>query len=88
MPLSMQRDVKEFFGNFKNACDTADALLFEAGKSELIDAACLRAKVGRLTSNALYLHHSAILSLEHKRTRNPGWFLDGVAWRASPGHAG
>ena len=64
MPLSMQRDIKEFFGNYKSACEAADTLLFEAGKSELIDAACLRAKVGRLTSNALYLHRSAISSLE------------------------
>ena len=64
MPLSMQRDIKEFFGNYKSACEAADTLLFEAGNSELVDAACLRAKVGRLTSNALYLHRSAILSLE------------------------
>ena len=64
MPLSLQRDIKEFFGNYKNACEEADALLFEAGNSELIDAACLRAKIGRLTSNALYLHRSAISTLE------------------------
>ena len=64
MPLSMQRDIREFFGNYKNACEAVDALLFEAGNSEMIDAACLRAKIGRLTSNALYLHRSAISSLE------------------------
>jgi len=64
MPLSMQRDIKEFFGTYKSACESADVLLFEAGNSELIDAACLRAKVGRLTSNALYLHRSAISSLK------------------------
>ncbi len=64
MPLSMQRDIKEFFGNYKSACEAADALLFEAGNSELIDAACLRAKVGRLTTNALYVHRSAISSLD------------------------
>lgn len=60
----MQRDIKEFFGGYKNACDSADELLFESGRSELIDAACERATIGRLTSNALYLHRSAISCLE------------------------
>jgi DNA phosphorothioation-associated putative methyltransferase len=64
MPPSMQRDIKEFFGGYKNACDSADALLFESGRSELIDTACQRSSIGRLTSNALYLHRSAIASLE------------------------
>ncbi len=64
MPVSMQRDIKEFFAGYKNACEAADALLFEAGDSEMIDAACQRATLGRLTSNALYLHRSAVSSLE------------------------
>ncbi len=64
MSQSMQRDIKEFFGGYKNACDSADALLFESGRTELIDAACQRSPIGRLTSNALYLHRSAISCLE------------------------
>jgi DNA phosphorothioation-associated putative methyltransferase len=64
LTLRMQRDVKEFFGGYKNACEQADKLLFDAGKAELIDAACLRAEIGRLTSNALYVHRSAVPSLE------------------------
>jgi DNA phosphorothioation-associated putative methyltransferase len=64
MPVGMQRDIKEFFGGYKNACDSADVLLFESGRTELVDAACQRSKIGRLTSNALYLHRSAISSLE------------------------
>ncbi len=64
MPLSMQRDIKEFFGGYKAACESADQLLFEAGETEMIDAACQRATIGRLTSNALYLHRSAVPSLE------------------------
>ncbi|QDV24639.1 DNA phosphorothioation-associated putative methyltransferase [Aureliella helgolandensis] len=64
MPVGMQRDIKEFFGGYKAACDSADALLFEAGESEMIDAACQRATLGRLTTNALYLHRSAVSSLE------------------------
>lgn len=64
MPQSMQRDIKEFFGGYKNACDSADNLLFESGRSELVDTACQRSPIGRLTSNALYLHRSAIACLE------------------------
>lgn len=64
LPTGMQRDIKEFFGGYKTACDSADILLFESGRTELVDAACQRSKIGRLTSNALYLHRSAILSLE------------------------
>jgi DNA phosphorothioation-associated putative methyltransferase len=64
MPVSMQRDIKEFFGGYKAACESGDQLLFEAGESEMIDAACQRATLGRLTSNALYLHRSAVPSLE------------------------
>jgi hypothetical protein len=64
MPVGMQRDIKEFFGSYKSACDSADVLLFDSGRAELVDAACQRSKIGRLTSNALYLHRSAISSLE------------------------
>lgn len=64
LPLSMQRDIKEFFGSYKQACESADILLFESGNSELVDAACQRSKLGRLTSNALYVHRSAVSSLE------------------------
>jgi DNA phosphorothioation-associated putative methyltransferase len=64
LPTGIQRDIKEFFGSYKSACDSADILLFESGRTELVDAACQRSKIGRLTSNALYLHRSAIPSLE------------------------
>jgi len=64
MPLSIQRDIKEFFGGYKNACESADTLLFESGNTELVDAACQRSRIGRLTSNALFLHRSAVPSLE------------------------
>ena len=64
LPRGIQRDIKEFFGGYKSACESADILLFESGRAELIDTACQRSKIGRLTSNALYLHRSAISSLE------------------------
>lgn len=64
LSLSIQRDIKEFFGGYKYACDSADILLFNSGKSELVDAACQQSSIGRLTSNALYIHRSAIGSLD------------------------
>jgi hypothetical protein len=62
--LAIQRDIKEFFGGYKHACDSADILLFNSGKSELVDLACQHSTIGRLTSNALYVHRSAISSLD------------------------
>ncbi|MEO2031649.1 MAG: DNA phosphorothioation-associated putative methyltransferase, partial [Planctomycetaceae bacterium] len=63
LPLRTQRDIKAFFRSYKNACDTADAALFGAGNAEVIDQACIASKIGRLTSNALWLHREAVPSL-------------------------
>lgn len=60
LPKRTQRDIKAFFGSYKNACDAADELLFEAGDANAIDKACTESQVGRLTSNALWLHRDAV----------------------------
>lgn len=60
LPKRTQRDIKAFFGSHKNACETADALLFEAGDSTRVDGACRDSQFGRLTSNALWLHRDAV----------------------------
>lgn len=60
LPTRIQRDITAFFGSYKNACDTADALLFQAGDATKIDRACCESQVGRLTSNALWLHRDAV----------------------------
>ncbi len=64
LPLSIQRDIRAFFGTYKNACQQADDLLFTAGDAEAIDEACKRSPVGKLLPNALYVHQSAMESLE------------------------
>lgn len=64
LPLGLQRDIREFFGTYKRACDEADALLFRAGESEAIDEACRRSPIGKLLPNALYVHRSALPALE------------------------
>ena len=40
---ALQRDIKAFFGDYKNAVASAQALLFQIGNAELITADCLQA---------------------------------------------
>ena len=60
LPLSLQRDVKAFFGAYKHACARANDLLFSLGKPDVVDAACRQSPIGKLTPSALYLHDSAL----------------------------
>ena len=59
LPLSSQRDVKAFFGTYKRACSRADELLFSLGKPGILDTACTKSPIGKLTPSALYVHQSA-----------------------------
>jgi DNA phosphorothioation-associated putative methyltransferase len=64
LPMTLQRDMKAFFGSYSKACAEADELLFRAGDSAAIDEACKRATVGKLLPDDLYVHRSALESLE------------------------
>ena len=64
LPLTLQRDMKAFFGTYTKACAEADALLFQAGDAAAIDEACKRSTVGKLLPDDLYVHRSALDSLE------------------------
>lgn len=64
LPPDLQHDIREFFGTYRQACQAADQLLFRAGDATAVDAACQRSPVGRLTSNALLVHRSALEALE------------------------
>lgn len=64
LPRSLQLDIKAFFGAYTKACRQADDLLFQAGKAELIDAACKRSPIGKLLPDALYVHREALDYLE------------------------
>ncbi len=64
LPMDLQRDIREFFGTYTRACESADACLFDVGNADAIDQACQRSPVGRLSSNALFVHKSAVNSLE------------------------
>ena len=63
LPIDLQRDIREFFGSYTRACETADACLFQAGDATAVDQACQRSSVGRLAANALFVHKSAVPAL-------------------------
>jgi DNA phosphorothioation-associated putative methyltransferase len=63
-PLTLQRDMKAFFGTYTKACAEADDLLFKAGDARTIDEACKRSTVGKLLPDDLYVHRNALDSLE------------------------
>ncbi|MGP0068834.1 MAG: DNA phosphorothioation-associated putative methyltransferase [Isosphaeraceae bacterium] len=52
------------FGSYANACRLADDRLFQAGDAEAVDDVCRRSAVGKLLPNALYVHRSALDSLD------------------------
>ncbi len=64
LPLALQRDTSAFFGSYKNGCRLADKLLFRAGDSAAVDGACQRSRVGKLLPEAIYIHTSALNSLD------------------------
>lgn len=65
LPHHLQRDIREFLGSYKRACQRADKILFAAGDPEAIDQACRNAPIGKLLPNALYVHRSALNRLNH-----------------------
>jgi len=60
---ALRLDVRTFFGSYRAACVEADRLLFSAGNSAGVDAACRAADVGKLTPEALYIHASGLHTL-------------------------
>lgn len=60
LPQELQADVKAFFGAYARACERADELLFSAGRTEAVNAACAAAACGKLTPEALYVHTAGI----------------------------
>jgi len=67
LETTLQKDIKAFFGDYKNAMATAQAVLFQIGKAELIVTACLQASeqgLGYLDDEqALYLHSHVVAQL-------------------------
>lgn len=63
LPPDIQLDVKAFFGTYRKACNSADALLFGLGDMELVSSACASAAVGKKLPTALYVHRTALALL-------------------------
>lgn len=63
LPFEIQLDIKAFFSSYRRGCELADALLFSAGNLNLINDACQKSPVGKLTPRALYIHVSALTHL-------------------------
>jgi DNA phosphorothioation-associated putative methyltransferase len=64
LAIGLQRDIRAFFGSYTKACRQADDLLFRAGNAKAIDEACRQSAIGKLLPNALYVHRSALESLD------------------------
>ncbi len=64
LPRALQRDMRAFFGTYTKACQRADELLFRAGDAAAIDEACQRSPVGKQLPDDLYIHRSALDTLE------------------------
>ncbi len=64
LPLSLQLDLRAFFSTYKHGCQLADDLLFSAGKRDLVEKACRASSVGKLTPTSLYVHTTALETLD------------------------
>jgi DNA phosphorothioation-associated putative methyltransferase len=63
LPRDLQLDVRAFFSTYRRACSLADELLFSAGDRDLVNDACRKSSVGKLTPSALYVHESVLQEL-------------------------
>jgi DNA phosphorothioation-associated putative methyltransferase len=66
LSVAMRSDLKAFFGNYDEACEVADRLLFKIGEPGIIKQACQHSKIGKLLPAALYVHVSALTELDPK----------------------
>lgn len=64
LPATLQRDIRSFFGTYTRACREADEVLFRAGNADAIDEACRQSPVGKVLPTALYVHRTALDSLD------------------------
>jgi DNA phosphorothioation-associated putative methyltransferase len=63
LPSDLQLDVRAFFGNYRQASELADKLLFSAGAADVIREACKNSSIGKHLPDALYVHSTAMASL-------------------------
>jgi DNA phosphorothioation-associated putative methyltransferase len=64
LPTSLRLDIHAFFSNYSRACELADALLFSVRDNQLLEKACRASKIGKSTPTSLYVHRTAVDSLD------------------------
>ena len=60
LPSPLLTDIKAFFASYRQACETADAMLFSLGQQNTLSECCRASRLGKLVGNALYVHVSAL----------------------------
>lgn len=60
----IKHDIKAFFGNYQEACEVANKMLFSVGKPGAITKICQQSKIGKHLPTALYVHISALAELD------------------------
>ena len=60
LPHEVQYDIKDFYSNYKNACNKADTLLFSLADQNALSQACAQSQLGKLTPEALYIHRDGV----------------------------
>jgi DNA phosphorothioation-associated putative methyltransferase len=60
----IQTDVKSLFGSYQQACTAADLILMSLGNLEMVTDRCQNSPVGKKLANSLWVHVSAIDTLD------------------------
>jgi len=60
----VQNDIKALFGGYQQACAAADLMLISLGNLAVIEERCKNSAIGQNRSNSLWVHVSAIESLD------------------------
>jgi DNA phosphorothioation-associated putative methyltransferase len=64
LPIPYQTDIKSLFGSYRSAWVAAELMLMNLGRSGFIADCCHHSKIGYLNEQALYVHISALESLD------------------------
>ncbi|MDJ0734928.1 MAG: DNA phosphorothioation-associated putative methyltransferase [Nostocaceae cyanobacterium] len=60
----LKEDIKGLFGSYKQACKSAEEMLYSIGDMEKIVECCQNSAIGKKFSNSLWVHISALESLD------------------------
>ncbi|MFB2898745.1 DNA phosphorothioation-associated putative methyltransferase [Aerosakkonemataceae cyanobacterium BLCC-F50] len=66
VPPVIQKDIKGFFGSYRNAKEAAEGMLFSLGNLSIINKCCEASQIGSKRANALYVHVSALPELDYR----------------------